>query len=215
MAERAERAKRVGRAIVPAVALLPVTSSGSHHKECTQEAGRAGPPVVRQAAAAAVTCEMTDALDEVKLMAHQISPVKYGGVTRDRLVIIAIAIGVFGDMASVQVGFEVFDLHVGLSDGGLAVAQAFDLCALEDNARLKGVADGVVMACPLIARDDFFLTVFKAGHRHPYPRETQSKHIEPEVQERRVSDQAVSRVLSPVRVTHIQGVIIHLVAMLP
>ena len=41
-------------------------------------------------APAAVTCEMSDALDEVKLMAHRISPVKYGGVTRDRLVIIAI-----------------------------------------------------------------------------------------------------------------------------
>lgn len=41
-------------------------------------------------APAAVTCEMSDALDEVKLMAHKIAPVKYGGVTRDRLVIIAI-----------------------------------------------------------------------------------------------------------------------------
>jgi hypothetical protein len=40
VAERAERAKRVGRAIVPAVALLPVTSSGSHRKECGQEAGQ-------------------------------------------------------------------------------------------------------------------------------------------------------------------------------
>jgi hypothetical protein len=36
VAERAERAKRVGRSIVPAVALLPVTSSGSHRKECGQ-----------------------------------------------------------------------------------------------------------------------------------------------------------------------------------
>ena len=37
-----------------------------------------------------MTCEMSDALDEVKLLAHQIAPVKYGGITRDRLVIIAI-----------------------------------------------------------------------------------------------------------------------------
>lgn len=41
-------------------------------------------------APAAMSCQISDALDEVKLMAHQISPVKYGGITRDRLVIIAI-----------------------------------------------------------------------------------------------------------------------------
>jgi hypothetical protein len=49
VAERAERAERVGRSIVPAVALLPVTSSGSHRKECGQEAGQ-GRPVRRGAA---------------------------------------------------------------------------------------------------------------------------------------------------------------------
>ena len=41
-------------------------------------------------APAALSCEMSDALDEVKSLCHKVSPVKFGGMTRDRVVIVAI-----------------------------------------------------------------------------------------------------------------------------
>ena len=74
-----------------------------------------------------------------------------------------------GDVCAQEEGLAVFHQHVGVSEVGLAHAQALDLPAAQGHTGLEGLQQVVIEACALVAGDNVVVFLgFLPGHGAHY-----------------------------------------------
>jgi hypothetical protein len=78
-----------------------------------------------------------------------------------RVVIEPVRLGIFGNVAADQPDFIVLDARVGFFQRHVAIAQALDLAADQDDAAFERVEYGVVVSGLAVVRDD--LVVGRGG----------------------------------------------------
>ena len=71
--------------------------------------------------------------------------------------IVDVAVAVLGDVRVEQKSLTMLHADVGLGDISMTLSEAFDLGALEHQAGLKGIVDGIIVARPPMAGDDLLI----------------------------------------------------------